>query len=136
MTTRFRTPKHATLRPGSKVIHAGQRPDPTTGAVMQPVYLTSTYRQPGLGEDWPFDYARTINPTRAALERKLCALEGGREARCFASGMSATNAVMDLLKSGDHVIVSENVYGGTYRLFEGLRRQFGLEFSWVDTTDI
>jgi cystathionine beta-lyase/cystathionine gamma-synthase len=120
----------------TRAIHAGQHPDPATGAVMQPIYQTSTYRQPGLGTGWPYDYARTINPTRGALERALCALDAGRDARCFASGMSAIAAVMNLLKSGDHVVVSRNVYGGTYRLFEGLLRQFGLDFTWVDTTDL
>jgi cystathionine gamma-lyase/cystathionine beta-lyase/cystathionine gamma-lyase/homocysteine desulfhydrase len=119
----------------TKALHAGQIPDPATGAVMQPIYQTSTYRQPGLGMGWRYDYARTINPTREALERNLAALEGGLSARCFASGMSAISAVMNLLASGDHVVVSRNVYGGTYRLFEGLLRRFGLEFSWVDTTD-
>jgi cystathionine beta-lyase len=120
----------------TQAIHAGQHPDPTTGAVMQPIYQTSTYRQPGLGAGWKYDYARTINPTRGALERNLAALEGGLEARCFASGMSAIAAVMNLLVSGDHVVVSRNVYGGTYRLFEGLLRQFGLDFTWVDTSDL
>ena len=120
----------------TQAIHAGQVPDPTTGAVMQPIYQVSTYRQPGLGLGWVYDYARTINPTRGALERNLAELEGGLEARCFASGMSAIAAVMNLLRSGDHVVVSRNVYGGTYRLFEGLLRQFGLDFSWVDTSDL
>ncbi len=138
MSPKTRKKKAAKRAPGfaTMTVHAGQRPDPTTGAVMQPVYLTSTYLQPGLDEGWPYDYARTINPTRAALERNLAALEGGRAAHCFASGMSAINAVLHLLRSGDHVIVSQKVYGGTYRLFEGLLRQFGLEFSWVDTTDL
>jgi len=120
----------------TQAIHAGQIPDPATGAVMQPIYQVSTYRQPGLGAGWAYDYARTINPTRGALERNLAALEGGLEARCFASGMSAIAAVMNLLRAGDHVVVSRNVYGGTYRLFEGLLRQFGLEFTWVDTSDL
>ena len=120
----------------TRAIHAGQIPDPATGAVMQPIYQVSTYRQPGLGAGWTYDYARTINPTRGALERNLAALEGGLEARCFASGMSAISAVMNLLRSGDHVVVSRNVYGGTYRLFEGLLRQFGLDFTWVDTSDL
>jgi cystathionine gamma-lyase/cystathionine beta-lyase/cystathionine gamma-lyase/homocysteine desulfhydrase len=120
----------------TQAIHAGQIPDPATGAVMQPIYQVSTYRQPALGAGWIYDYARTINPTRGALERNLAALEGGLEARCFASGMSAIAAVMNLLRSGDHVVVSRNVYGGTYRLFEGLLRQFGLLFTWVDTTDL
>src|SRR5262245_48082098 len=120
----------------TRAIHAGQVPDPTTGAVMPPIYQVSTYRQPGLGAGWAHDYARTINPTRGALERNLAALEGGLQARCFASGMSAIAAVMNLLRSGDHVVVSRNVYGGTYRLFEGLLRQFGLDFTWVDTSDL
>ena len=120
----------------TRALHAGQEPDPTTGAVMQPIYQVSTYRQPSLDAGWAFDYARTINPTRRALERNLAALEGGLDARCFASGMAAIGAVMNLLRSGDHVVVSENVYGGTYRLFEGLLRQFGLTFTWVDTTDL
>ncbi len=120
----------------TQAIHAGQVPDPSTGAVMQPIYQVSTYRQPALGSGWTYDYARTINPTRGALERNLAALEGGLEARCFASGMSAIAAVMNLLRSGDHVVVSRNVYGGTYRLFEGLLRQFGLQFTWVDTSDL
>src|SRR5580765_332328 len=130
-TTRGRKTGFAT-----QAIHAGQIPDPTTGAVMQPIYQVSTYRQPALGAGWAYDYARTINPTRSALERNLAALEGGLEARCFASGMSAIAAVMNLLRSGDHVVVSRNVYGGTYRLFEGLLRQFGLDFTWVDTSDL
>jgi len=120
----------------TQAIHAGQHPDPTTGAVMQPIYQVSTYRQPGLGTGWKYDYARTINPTRGALESNLAALEDGLEARCFASGMSAIAAVMNLLRAGDHVVVSRNVYGGTYRLFEGLLRQFGLTFTWVDTADL
>lgn len=120
----------------TKSIHAGQNPDPSTGAVMQPIYQVSTYRQPGFGIGWKYDYARTINPTRSALEDCLAALEGGHAARCFASGMSAIAAVMNLLRSGDHVVASRNVYGGTYRLFEGLLRQFGLDFSWVDTSDL
>jgi cystathionine beta-lyase/cystathionine gamma-synthase len=124
------------MGPHTAAIHAGQEPDPTTGAVMQPVYFTSTYRQPGVGTGWPYDYARTINPTRRALERALAALEGGLDARCFASGMSAIQAVLLLLKSNDHLVVSRNVYGGTYRLFEGVYRKFGLDFSWVDTTDL
>jgi cystathionine beta-lyase/cystathionine gamma-synthase len=128
--------KKRSLRMGSQVVHAGQQPDPTTGAVMQPVYLTSTYRQPGLGEGWPYEYARKVNPTRSALERQMAELEGGKGAQCFSSGMAAISAVTHLLESGDHVVVSEDVYGGTRRLFEGLMRQFGLDFSWVDTTDV
>jgi len=103
---------------------------------MPPIYQTSTYRQPGLATGWPYDYARTINPTRLALERNLAVLEEGLEARCFASGMAAIHAVLNLLAQGDHVVVSNNVYGGTYRLFEGVLRSFGLDFAWVDTADL
>ena len=123
------------LRFDSQVVHAGQSPDPTTGAVMQPVYLTSTYRQPGLGSGWPYDYARAVNPTRSALERQLAALEGGREACCFGSGMAAIHAVLGLVGAGDHVVVTRGAYGGTYRLLEGLLRPQGVELSWVDTAD-
>jgi cystathionine beta-lyase/cystathionine gamma-synthase len=115
-------------------IHAGVRPDPTTGAIMTPVYLTSTYAYEGLGKSKGYDYARTINPTRSALEENLKVLEGGHAAYAFASGMAAINAVMALLKAGDHVVVSSNVYGGTYRLFSRVLEGFGLSFSYVDTS--
>lgn len=117
-------------------VHAGQEPDPATGAVMTPIYQTSTYVQPGLGKEWPFDYARTINPTRLALEKNIAALEGGKFGFCFASGMSAINTLMTLLKKGDHTIASKNVYGGTFRLFDKVLKDFGLEFSWVDTSHL
>ena len=119
----------------TKAIHAGQDPDPTTGAVSVPIYQTSTYAQEGLGKHKGFEYARTQNPTRSALEQNLAALEGGRACFAFASGMAATNAVMTLLKSGDHVIVSDNTYGGTFRLFDKVLRNFGLEFSYVDARE-
>jgi cystathionine gamma-lyase/cystathionine beta-lyase/cystathionine gamma-lyase/homocysteine desulfhydrase len=115
-------------------IHAGVRPDPTTGAVMTPIYQTSTYAYEGLGRGKGYDYARTINPTRSALEENLTALEGGRAAYAFASGMSAIHAVTMLLKAGDHVVVGNNVYGGTYRLFSKVLEDFGLRFSYVDTS--
>ena len=115
-------------------IHAGVRPDPTTGAIMTPVYLTSTYAYEGLGRSKGYDYARTINPTRSALEENLRVLEGGVAAYAFASGMAAINAVMTLLKGGDHVVVSDNVYGGTYRLFARVLEDFGLQFTYVDTS--
>ncbi|MEW5805759.1 MAG: PLP-dependent aspartate aminotransferase family protein [Acidobacteriota bacterium] len=115
-------------------IHAGQEPDPSTGAIMTPVYLTSTYVQPGLGKEWPYDYARTINPTRLALEKNLAVLERGKHGFAFASGMSAIHAIMCLLKAGDHAIVTHNVYGGTFRLFERVLRDYNLGFSWVDTS--
>ena len=119
----------------TKAIHAGQEPDPTTGAVSVPIYQTSTYAQEGLGKHKGFEYARTQNPTRMALEQNLAALEGGRSCFAFASGMAATNAVMTLLKGGDHVIVSDNTYGGTFRLFDKILRNFGLEFSYVDARE-
>ncbi len=116
-------------------IHAGQEPDPTTGAVTTPIYQTSTYAQEALGRHKGFEYARTQNPTRLALERNLAALEGGQAAYCFASGMAAITSVLMLLEAGDHVIVSENTYGGTYRLFERVLKNFGLEFSYVDSSE-
>jgi cystathionine gamma-lyase/cystathionine beta-lyase/cystathionine gamma-lyase/homocysteine desulfhydrase len=117
-------------------IHAGQVPDPSTGAIITPIFQTSTYVQDALGQHKGFEYARTQNPTRLALENNLAALEGGLKAHCFASGMSAIHAVMMLLQAGDHVIVSDNTYGGTYRLCERVLRQFGLDFSYVDTSDV
>ncbi|HET9532555.1 MAG TPA: PLP-dependent transferase, partial [Blastocatellia bacterium] len=122
--------KFATL-----AIRAGQEPDPSTGAVSVPIYQTSTYAQEGLGKHKGFEYARTQNPTRLALEKNLAALEGGRAAFAFASGMAAINAVMTLLQAGDHVIVSDNTYGGTFRLFDKVLRKFGLEFTYVDTRE-
>ena len=119
----------------TRAIHAGQEPDPSTGAVIVPIYQTSTYVQESLGHHRGFEYARTQNPTRLALERNIAALEGGLAAHCFASGMSAIDATLRLLRAGDHVIVSENTYGGTYRLFERVLRDFGLDFSYVDTTE-
>jgi cystathionine gamma-lyase/cystathionine beta-lyase/cystathionine gamma-lyase/homocysteine desulfhydrase len=119
----------------TKAIHAGQEPDPTTGAVTVPIYQTSTYAQEGLGKHKGFEYARTQNPTRSALEQNLAALEGGKACFAFASGMAATNAVMTLLQAGDHVIVSDNTYGGTFRLFDKVLRKFGVEFSYVDARE-
>jgi cystathionine beta-lyase/cystathionine gamma-synthase len=117
-------------------IHAGVRPDPTTGAVMTPIYQTSTYAYEGLGRGKGYDYARTINPTRSALEENLAVLEGGMAAYAFASGMAAITTLMTLLKSGDHVVVGNNVYGGTYRLFSKVLEDFGLRFTYVDTSAI
>jgi cystathionine beta-lyase/cystathionine gamma-synthase len=119
----------------TKAIHAGQDPDPATGAVSVPIYQTSTYAQEGLGKHKGFEYGRTQNPTRLALEKNLAALESGLGCFAFASGMAATNAVMTLLKAGDHVIVSDNTYGGTFRLFDKVLRSFGLEFSYVDARE-
>ncbi|MGE0594550.1 MAG: PLP-dependent aspartate aminotransferase family protein [Vicinamibacterales bacterium] len=117
-------------------VHAGQVPDPATGAIITPIYQTSTYVQDGLGQHKGYEYARTQNPTRSALEANLAAIEGGTAAFAFASGMAATGAVMRLLQSGDHVIVTDNTYGGTYRLFERVLRRYGLDFTYVDTSDV
>lgn len=117
-------------------IHAGQEPDPATGAIITPIYQTSTYVQEGLGRHKGYEYARTQNPTRGALERNLAAIEGGTEGFAFASGMAATAAVLTLLQAGDHVIVTDNTYGGTYRLFERVLRKSDLSFSYVDTSDV
>jgi len=127
------------LRPDSgfstKAIHAGQSPDPTTGSVTVPIYQTSTYAQEALGVHKGFEYARTHNATRFALEANLAALEGGAHGFCFASGLAATNALLQTLSSGDHVVAGDNLYGGTYRLFEKVLRRFGLEFSFVSSSD-
>ncbi|HEY6403542.1 MAG TPA: PLP-dependent aspartate aminotransferase family protein [Blastocatellia bacterium] len=120
----------------TKAIHIGQEPDPATGAIITPIYQTSTYVQEALGRHKGFEYARTRNPTRSALERNLAALEGGLAAHCFASGMSAIDTILKLLEAGDHVVVTDNTYGGTYRLFERVLRNFGVEFSYVDTTEV
>jgi cystathionine beta-lyase/cystathionine gamma-synthase len=117
-------------------IHAGQTPDPSTGAIITPIYQTSTYVQDALGQHKGYEYGRTHNPTRAALEGNLAAIEGGRAAFAFASGLAATRAVMTLLQAGDHVLVTDNTYGGTYRLFERVLRKGGLDFSYVDTADL
>lgn len=117
-------------------IHAGQTPDPTTGAVITPIYQTSTYAQEELGVSKGFDYGRTINPTRVALENNIAALENGKFGLAFSSGMSAIQAIAGLLSAGDHVIVSDNVYGGTFRFFDKIMRRYGLTFSWVDTSDV
>src|SRR4249920_467987 len=117
-------------------IHAGQAPDPSTGAVMVPIFQTSTYVQEGLGKHKGFEYARTQNPTRMALEQNMAALERGAAAYAFASGMAAETAVTQLLlKQGDHAICSSNVYGGTFRLFDKIVKPYGVEFSYVDTAD-
>lgn len=117
-------------------IHAGQTPDPSTGAIITPIYQTSTYVQEALGKHKGYEYARTQNPTRAALEANVAAIEGGRAAFAFASGMAAEGAVMTLLQSGDHVVVTDNTYGGTYRLFERVLRKYQLDFTYADTSKV
>jgi cystathionine beta-lyase/cystathionine gamma-synthase len=118
-------------------IHAGQEPDPTTGAVTIPIYQTSTYVQEGIGKHKGFEYARTQNPTRMALEKNVAVLEGGIAGYAFASGMAATTAITQLLlKQGDHAICSDNVYGGTFRLFDKIVRHYGVEFTYVNTSNL
>lgn len=117
-------------------IHAGQTPDPTTGAITVPIYQTSTYVQEGLGKHKGFEYGRTQNPTRMALEANVAAIEGGEAGFAFASGMAAIDTILTGLEAGDHIVVSDNTYGGTFRLFEKVRRKFGLDFSYVDTSDL
>lgn len=121
---------------GTVAIHGGQSPDPTTGAVMPPIYATSTYAQRSPGDHQGFEYSRSHNPTRFAYERCVAALEGGTQGYAFASGLAATSTVLEILDSGSHVIAMDDVYGGTYRLFERVRRRSaGLDFSWVDLSD-
>ena len=115
-------------------LHAGQEPDPSTGAIITPIYQTSTYVQEELGKHKGYEYARTQNPTRAAVERNIAAIEGGTQGFAFASGMAAIGALATMLKSGDHVIVSDNTYGGTFRLFDKVLTRYQLSFSYVDTS--
>lgn len=117
-------------------IHAGQKPDPSTGAIMTPVYMTSTYVQDAVGQHRGYEYSRTANPTRTALEDCLADLEGGAFGLAFASGMAATDSVLRLLRPGQHVLAGNDVYGGTYRLFERVLRPYGLDFSYTDTSDL
>ena len=115
-------------------IHAGQEPDPSTGAIITPIFQTSTYVQEELGKHKGYEYARTQNPTRAALEANLAAIEGGKAAYAYASGMAAIGAITSMLKSGDHVVVTDNTYGGTFRLFDKVLTKFQLSFSYVDSS--
>ena len=119
----------------TRTIHAGQRPDPTSGAIMPPIVQTSTYVQDALGVNKGYEYARGKNPTREALERNVAALEGARHGFAFSSGMGCTDSLMKLFKAGDHVVCGENVYGGTYRLFDKILRNFGMRFTFVDSRD-
>ncbi|HSE27496.1 MAG TPA: cystathionine gamma-synthase [Gemmatimonadales bacterium] len=120
----------------TRAVHAGQAPDPLSGAVMTPIYQTSTYVQEGLGKHKGFEYGRTRNPTRDALERNIASLEGGTNGFAFASGLAATDAVMKLLKAGDHVVCGENVYGGTHRLIERIYGPLGIEVTFADLRDV
>jgi cystathionine beta-lyase/cystathionine gamma-synthase len=121
---------------GTRAVHAGQVPEPLSGAVMTPIYQTSTYRQEGLGRHKGYEYARTQNPTREALERNVAALEGGQYGFAFSSGLGALDALLKLLRSGDHVVVGENVYGGTHRLMERIYAGLGLSFTFVDMREV
>jgi cystathionine gamma-lyase/cystathionine beta-lyase/cystathionine gamma-lyase/homocysteine desulfhydrase len=123
-----------TARFSTVCIHAGQQPDPSTGAIITPIYQTSTYVQEELGRHKGYEYARTQNPTRTALEQNLAAIEGGRAAFAFASGMAAIAAIATLLKAGDHVVVTDNTYGGTFRLFERVLTRYQLSFTYADTS--
>ena len=126
------------LPPGARFpticIHAGQTPEPATGAIVTPIFQTSTYVQEELGKHKGYEYARTQNPTRAALEANLAAIEGGKAAFAFASGMAAIDAITTMLEAGDHVVVTDNTYGGTFRLFDKVLTRYQLEFSYVDTS--
>jgi cystathionine beta-lyase/cystathionine gamma-synthase len=120
---------------GTRAIHAGQFPEPHAGAIMTPVYLTSTYVQDGLGQHKGYEYARGKNPTREALERNVAALEGGIHGFAFASGTACVDSIMKLFRAGDHIVCGENVYGGTFRLFDRILQHLGLTFSYVDSRD-
>ena len=123
------------MRFSTKAIHAGQDPDPVTGSVTVPVYLTSTYQQPGPGKEGKYVYSRTANPTRTALEGCLASLEEGRGGLAFASGLAATTTILLSLQKGDHVIAGDDIYGGTYRLFDQILRKYGLQFTYVNPED-
>src|SRR6267154_6718322 len=119
----------------TKAIHVGQEPDPSTGAVVVPIYATSTYLQEELGKNKGYEYARVSNPTRTRLETNLAALEGGTSAHVFASGMAAVTALCNFMKAGDHLICGSNIYGGVPRLFNQVMAHYGLEFTYVDTSN-
>jgi cystathionine beta-lyase/cystathionine gamma-synthase len=121
---------------GTRAVHAGQHPDPTTGAIMTPVYQTSTYVQPELGRHLGYEYARTQNPTREALERNVAALESGKYGLAYASGLAAHDTMIKMFSAGDHVVCGENVYGGTFRLFDRVISRMGVEFSFVDSANL
>lgn len=123
------------MRFETAAIHAGQEPEPRTGAVVVPIFQTSTYAQSSPGQHRGYEYTRTQNPTRDALQEALAALEAGRHGLAFASGLAATNTVMNLLKVGDHVVCSDDVYGGTFRIFDKVWRQCGIDFTFVDARD-
>jgi cystathionine beta-lyase/cystathionine gamma-synthase len=130
----MKLPSHA--RFSTICLHAGQEPDPSTGAIITPIYQTSTYVQEALGKHKGFEYGRTQNPTRMALEGNVAAIESGKAGFAFASGMAAIGAIATMLKAGDHVVVSDNTYGGTFRLFDKVLRRYNLTFTYVDTSKL
>ena len=130
----MKLPPHAGF--STTCLHAGQEPDPATVAIITPIYQTSTYVQDALGEHKGYEYARTQNPTRFALERNIAAIEGGKAAFAFASGMAAIGAISTMLRAGDHVVVSRNTYGGTFRFFDKILRRYAMSFSYVDTASL
>lgn len=124
------------MRFGTKAIHAGQEPCPVTGAIITPIYQTSTFVQEAPGQHKGYEYSRTGNPTRTALEKNIAALEEGKHGLAYSSGLASIDNIINLLKKGDHVISCDDVYGGTFRLFERVKKKFGLEFDWIDMTNI
>src|SRR5712691_1361404 len=120
----------------TKAIHAGQEPDPSTGAIIAPIFQTSTYVQAGLGEHKGFEYSRTQNPTRSALEECMAAIEDGRYGLAFASGMAAESAILSLLSAGEHMVSCDDLYGGSYRIFERVMRRYNVETSYVTAGNI
>src|ERR1700748_3872888 len=120
---------------GTKLIHAGVEPDPSTGAIMTPIFQTSTYVQAAPGDHKGYEYARTQNPTRTVLQNALAAIENGKHGLCFGSGMAATDAIVRLLQPGDEMIVSNDLYGGTYRIFTKVYANYGIKFHFVDMQD-
>ena len=128
-------PKHK-HQIATRAIHAGQQPDPTTGAIMTPVYMTSTYVQKAPAEHLGYEYSRAGNPTRTALEQNLAALEDGKHGMCFASGLAAENTLLHILSTGDHIVTARDVYGGTFRLFENVWKQFGISYTTVNAWDL
>ncbi|MFH1681159.1 MAG: aminotransferase class I/II-fold pyridoxal phosphate-dependent enzyme, partial [Candidatus Eisenbacteria bacterium] len=123
------------MRFETKTVRAGVAPDPTTGAIVPPIYQTATYVLEEVGKNKGFDYTRASNPTRQMLEENLAAIEGGRHAVAYASGLSAVDAVLRLFEPGDHIVSTDDVYGGVYRLFERILSRYGLRFTYVDSTD-
>src|SRR5687767_13497425 len=123
------------MKPATKYIHAGVEPDPSTGAIMTPIYQTSTYVQTAPGDHKGYEYARTQNPTRTALQNALAAIENGKFGLCFSSGMAATDAVIKLLNPGDEVVAANDMYGGTFRMFTKIFEKYGVKFSFIDMQD-